>query len=274
LHCKIQEKSLQMTSTNSTSGSTGIQVIGCGLGRTGTKSLQAALDLLGYRTYHFPLPHHAKVWADFADGTASADEVLDMVVKDGFTATCDQPPADLYMEQLEKYPDAKVVLTVRDNGAAWATSWKVLMSFIEVQERPFSLTYPSFLQWIPFMQAWRRMRDVMGVHIGLEREELIRGWKSKPDPDAWLAAQYEAHNKKVISSVPKNKLLVFNVKEGWEPLCKHLGVPVPNVPFPRVNESADLETGKKVMIGLTYAWIPVMASVSLALVRVCLRFRR
>ena len=94
-----------------------IQIVGAGMGRTGTKSLQAALDLLGYKTYHFPLPAHAETWARHAEGTVSSDAVLEMIVQDGFTATCDQPPADLYAEQLRKYPGAKVVLTVRDSGA-------------------------------------------------------------------------------------------------------------------------------------------------------------
>jgi hypothetical protein len=82
----------------------GIEVIGAGLGRTGTKSLQAALDRLGFKTYHFPLPSHAEKWAHLADGNVSIDEVLEMVVSAGFTATCDQPAADFYAEQLRKYP--------------------------------------------------------------------------------------------------------------------------------------------------------------------------
>ena len=106
----------------------GIQVIGAGLGRTGTKSLQAALDILEYnRTYqHFPPPAHAETWARFAEGSASVDEVLDLVVRGGFTATCDQPMADLYAEQLRRFPDAVVVLTVRDSGERWAASWGTL----------------------------------------------------------------------------------------------------------------------------------------------------
>mmetsp|Transcript_51757 Transcript_51757/g.110600 ORF Transcript_51757/g.110600 Transcript_51757/m.110600 type:complete len:99 (+) Transcript_51757:169-465(+) len=94
----------------------GIEVIGAGLGWTGTKSLQAALDRLGYKTYHFPLPAHAEAWAQFAEGTVSGEVVMEMVASAGFTTTCDQPPADLYAEQLRKYLNAKVVLTLRDSG--------------------------------------------------------------------------------------------------------------------------------------------------------------
>mmetsp|Transcript_48621 Transcript_48621/g.103674 ORF Transcript_48621/g.103674 Transcript_48621/m.103674 type:complete len:256 (-) Transcript_48621:154-921(-) len=243
---------------------TGIEVIGAGLGRTGTKSLQAALDLLGYKTYHFPLPAHAETWANFAEGKVGAEAVLEMVVRDGFTATCDQPPADIYREQMRMYPDAKVILTVRDSSAKWAASWKTLMRFVQVQERPFSLAYPTFIQWVPFMRAWKRMRGVIGTHLGLPPGQLIRGWAHQLDPDAWLAAQYEAHNAQVKAEA-NGRLLVFNVKEGWAPLCEFLGKDVPAQPFPFVNESADIKRATRIMKLLSYAWLPaVAASVGLA----------
>jgi len=252
----------------------GIEVIGAGLGRTGTKSLQAGLDILGYKTYHFPLPEHAEKWAQFAEGKISCDAVLEMVARDGFTATCDNPPADVYAEQLKKYPNAKVVLTVRDSSAKWATSWRVLMHFIEVQERPFSLLYPTFIQWVPFMRAWKRMRGYIGTHLGLPPGMLIRGWSSQPDPDAFLMACYEKHNRQVVASVPADRLLVFNVKEGWAPLCAFLGKEVPPEPFPFANETADLEFAKKVMVVLSYAWLPAVLG-SASLLHACLtRWRR
>ena len=245
----------------------GIQIIGAGLGRTGTKSLQAALDLLGYKTYHFSLPAHAESWAQFAEGRINAEEAIALVSRDGFTATCDQPSADVYRDQIRMYPNAKVVLTVRDSATAWAASWRVLMDFIEVQERPFSLTYPSFIQWVPFMYAWKRMRNVMGVHLGLPPGDLIRGWRSQPDPNAWLAMQYEAHNAQVKEHMKQEgkELLVFNVKDGWGPLCAYLGREVPSTQFPCVNESADIEFATKAMKIVTYAWLPVVVtSVALA----------
>lgn len=251
---------------------TSIQVIGAGLGRTGTKSFQAALEILGYKTYHFPLPAHAETWAQFAEGKVDSSKVLDMIVRDGFTATCDNPSADLYAEQLAKYPAAKVVLTVRDSGAKWAASWKVLMKFIEVQERPFSFQYPTFIQWIPFMRAWKRMRNYIGTHLGLPSGELIRGWSKQADPDAWLASQHDAHNAQVKACVPPSKLLVFNVREGWPPLCAFLGKEVPVEPFPYVNESADLEFATKVMIIVSYAWLPVVAA-SATFARACMAKR-
>ena len=108
----------------------------------------------------------------------------------------------------------------------------------------------------------------IGTHLGLPQGALIRGWAQQPDPDAWLATQYEAHNAQVKAHVPADRLLVFNVKEGWAPLCAFLGKQVPNEPFPFVNESADLEMAAKVMRRLSYAWLPAVA-VAVGLGRAC-----
>jgi len=237
-----------------------IRVIGAGLGRTGTKSLQAALDLLGFRTYHFPLPAHSAAWAACAEGTGSVAAAIQTAVDAGYDATCDQPMADTYAEQMDMFKNAKVVLTVRDSPAKWAVSWRVLADFIQVQERPFSFWYPSFIQWIPFMRNWKKMRNLLGVHFGLKPGELVRGFRNQPE--GWLEKQYEAHNDAVKRHVPKDKLLVFNVKEGWEPLCKFLGKDVPEVPFPNVNESAELKRAIIMMKTVSYGWIPFVAGVA------------
>ena len=118
----------------------------------------------------------------------------------------------------------------------------------------------TFIQWAPFMRAWKRMRNVMGTHPGLSPGDLIRGWRVQADPDAFLAAQYEAHNAQVKASVPADQFLVFNVKEGWAPLCQFLGKVVPDEPFPNVNESAELMTATKVMKPVSHIWLPVVAA--------------
>jgi len=238
----------------------GIKVIGAGLGRTGTKSLAAALDILGYKTYHFPLPQHSAAWAAYASGTGSVQDAINTAVSDGYDATCDQPMADVFRAQMEMFPDARVILTVRDSPEKWAASWKVLAEFIRVQERPFSLWrpyfYPAFIQWIPFMRNWKRMRDVMGVHLTLRPGQLVRGYVS--EPEGWLEKQYEAHNKIVKKEVSKDKLLVFNVKEGWGPLCEFLEKEVPHEPFPNVNESKELQRATLIMKVVSYGWFPLL----------------
>ncbi len=250
-----------------------ICVIGAGLGRTGTKSLAAALEILSFKTYHFASPDHAKKWAAISMGESAEllEDMLKLIALEGYQATCDQPTADVFEEQMKLYPNARVILTVRDSPSAWVKSWKVLMRFIEIQEKNFSLTYPTFIQWIPFMQDWKIMRNMMGCRtIGSEPEDLIRGWKYKEDPDSFLEECYIKHNKKVYQVVPPEKLLEFNVKSGWQPLCDFLQVPVPDVDFPFVNESADLETASTVMKVLSYTWIPIgiaVVSISVAVTR-------
>jgi hypothetical protein len=238
----------------------GLGVIGAGLGRTGTLSLAAALEILGYKTYHFVAPEHAEHWAQLAESAEGVELCIQKIAEGGYTATCDQPTADVFEDQMNLYPNAKVLLTVRDTSHDFCRSWKVLMDFIEVQERPFSLLYPSFIQWIPFMRHWKKMRNLMGTHIGLVPGDLIRGWRLKADPDAFLEECYEKHNAKVRSTVPSSNLLEFNVKEGWVPLCAFLNKPVPTQPFPFVNESGDLQTATIVMKVLSYSWIPLLMS--------------
>ena len=114
------------------------------------------------------------------------------------------------------------------------------------------------------MKAWKRMRAIIGAHLGLPPGELIRG---AAKPDEWLKTQYERHNAQVASRVPPNKLLVFNVKEGWAPLCAFLGKPVPNQPFPFVNESAELSRASRIMVTISYSWIPLTLAVAATLHR-------
>ena len=108
------------------------------------------------------------------------------------------------------------------------------------------------------------MRGVIGTHLGLPRGELIRGWAVRPDSDAWLAAQYEAHNAQVRARVPRGKLLEFNVtEEGWAPTptrrCApswHPGQAGPLAGLPHdnnVNEGAQLEKARMAMVVLSYA---------------------
>ena len=140
------------------------------------------------------------------------------------------------------------------------------MEFIEVQERPFSLLYPSFLQFIPFMRNWKQMRDIMGVHLGLQPGDLIRNYKLyEQHEEGWLERQYTLHNEAVQKHVPKDQLLVFNVKEGWKPLCRFLGEEIPAdpdegivTPFPYVNESQELKRATMLMKVVSYGWIPVL----------------
>lgn len=252
--------------------STAIRVIGAGLGRTGTGSLHAALEILGFRTYQFAEmlkdTAHALTWGDLAEGHATADQVIDMMLDSGFNASVDLPSSELYAEQLKRFPDSKVILSVRDSGDQWANSWRTLLEIAALMDRPFSLSFPSFLQWMPSMRALRKIRCWWGTGtIGLQKCALA--YKYGEHSSEWLPDQYAAHNRRVRAIVPAASLLEFNVKEGWDPLCAFLGVPVPDRPFPRVNDSAFLKRARMLICIVVYSWIPCLLLFLYGAVRCC-----
>ena len=130
-----------------------IQVIVAGLGRTGTMSMQAALSILGYKTYHFgniPMEAgHCKLWRQLADGVVDTPTVFQAITDRGYNATMDSPMCDVYLEQLKLYPNSKVILTTHPRGATgWVKSYTTLMQFVRAQSQPFSFWYPDFMGWI------------------------------------------------------------------------------------------------------------------------------
>jgi hypothetical protein len=237
-----------------------LEVIGAGLGRTGTLSLHAALEELGYRAYHYVDFSHTKLWYEVTTGEATIDALLQKIVdEEGYTAIMDNPAADIYTDLLKKYPNAKVILSVRDSPQQFAKSWKVLYGTIEITERDFSLTFPSFFQWISPFWYLKRIRCFMGTtHLGLPECHLLKQWSDYPA--GWIEEQYERHNRHVMEHVPAEQLLFFNVKAGWEPLCDFLEKPVPDgKPFPhvKVNTSSGLLELKQTLEIVVWSWIPI-----------------
>ncbi|CAE7522555.1 unnamed protein product, partial [Symbiodinium pilosum] len=140
-----------------TKSENGIQVIGAGLGRTGTLSMQEALRILGYKTYHFEAilrdNSHAKKWRQFGNNGSTVEEVFQKIAEDGYTATMDNPMCEYFFEQMKMFPESKVILTLHPKEAdGWAKSWATLMEFVRIQSAPFSITYPNFLSLIPAIQ--------------------------------------------------------------------------------------------------------------------------
>ncbi|CAB9503617.1 expressed unknown protein [Seminavis robusta] len=254
----------------------GIQVICAGLGRTGTLSLTEALKRLGYKPYHYLDVSHSAAWCQVAEtqgkDARAIETVLTKIEQDGYTATLENPTSDIYQDILAKYPNAKVVLTVRDSPQAFVKSWKLLFDTMVVTEQTFSWTFPSFLGYIPLFRDLKKIRHFMGTtHLGLEPGALTHGWRDRGDnSDEWLAEQYERHNQHIMDHVPKDQLLVFNVKQGWEPLCEFLGKEVPpkDEPFPhcQINNAASLKALKKQFVWVVYGWIPVLVLSTAAVV--------
>jgi Sulfotransferase domain len=154
-------------------------------------------------------------------------------IMQGYRSTVDAPICDLIPELVAAYPDAKFILTTRDSEAIWWRSWRESVGiFFEIETWRTTL-YRSLIFPVRFL---RRM-DVMTQEVN---KRLRRDWGSI-GPHV-----YSQHNQRVRELVPKNRLLEYNVKEGWEPLCKYLGVEVPDQPFPRLNEG---DSAKAIFVG-------------------------
>ena len=259
------------------SGGKGIQVICAGLGRTGTLSLTDALSILGYKPYHYVDFKHIEDWAEFVDGRRTVDEIIDRIVDDGYTATLENPTCDIFKDLIRRYPKATVILTVRDTPESFVKSWKLLFDTMIITEMTFTWTFPSFLGYIPLFRNLKRIRHFMGTtHLGLSPGDFTHGWRDRIDCDEFLAEQYEKHNQYIIDSVPKDQLLVFNVKQGWEPLCRFLNKEIPDsTPFPhsKVNNAESLKKMRRMFCGVVYGWIPLLVTTVLGVGLAALHMR-
>jgi len=199
-----------------------LQVIGAGFGRTGTTSLKAALERLGLGPCHtmldlFSHPEQIPVWVRAARG-----EPVDWAeLYAGYRSTVDWPGARLWPQIAAAVPAAKIILTTRD-PKAW-------------YESAYSSIYAAAMQPLPesggdpvFAEMWHMSRELVwdGVFDGRfdDQDHAIR--------------TYEENNRRVTGECDPDRLLVFEVTEGWKPLCAFLGVPVPDEPFPHVNDRA------------------------------------
>ena len=202
-----------------------MRVIGSGFGRTGTRSMKAALEELGYGPcYHMDdvlrRPAHVAVWHDAAAGRAVDWDQLFA----GYDAAVDFPASVVYRELLDVFPDARVVHTVRP-----ADEW--YRSTAATIYRGRTLVPRWLLRFVPPLRRWHEMVDAFvwdGLFSGRfeDREHAIEV------SERWTA--------EVVATVPADRLLVFDVAEGWAPLCDFLEVLQPGAPFPRVNDRASM----------------------------------
>jgi len=191
-----------------------LKVIGAGFGRTGTMSLKAALEQLGFGPcYHmvecFPKgPPHWQQWIDAAQGRPDWDALFD-----GFASAVDFPACSSYKALAQYYPDAKVVLTVRD-----PVRW-----FESTQETIFSPAWTDYLRQVE-----------MGRFVKLTVNDYLQ---DRMHDRAHLLKRFDEHIDEVRATIPASRLLVYEVRDGWGPLCDFLEVPVPSVDFPNINDN-------------------------------------
>jgi hypothetical protein len=239
-----------------------VKVVGAGFGRTGTMSLKAALETLGFGPcYHmievFEHPEHAGFWqAAWRGEPVDWDGLLG-----GYEAAVDWPACTFYEELLQRYPDARVLLSVRD-PERWYESTRDTIYQIS------KITAGSRLSRAVFAFVGLFVSGVF--EIGRMGNKII--WQGTFDgrfEDRSHAIEvFVRHNEEVKRRVPAEKLLVFEVKEGWGPLCEFLGVEAPDKPFPRLNDAAQMRRRIRAVQALSLAVpavLALLATVALAL---------
>jgi hypothetical protein len=199
-----------------------LSVIGAGFGRTGTLSLKGALEMLGFDPcYHMiEVMQHgfAGKWHDIAHGAAPDWED----VFKGYKATVDWPACNYYRELAELYPDAKIILSLRD-ADKWYDSCQATIFRAMMMPREGA---PPNVQIQMEMARKLVIENTFGGNI---------------DDRAHAIAVYNRHNETVQKVIPADRLLVFQASDGWEPLCRFLGVPVPAAPYPKVNTTEEFQ---------------------------------
>ena len=189
-----------------------LRVVGAGLGRTGTLSLKLALErLLGAPCYHmlevFAHPEHVALWHAAARG-----EPVDWRgLFAGYAAAVDWPVGSFWPEVSEAFPEALIVLSTRSAESWWQSASQTIF--------PTSAKAAG----TPWHAMWM---------------ELARSrFTTRLDDRAAAIAAYERHNADVRARAPNERLLEWSAREGWAPLCRALGVPVPEEPFPHANST-------------------------------------
>lgn len=201
-----------------------LEVIGSGLGRTGTKSMQTALNRLGFGPCHHMVevitnPQTMPLWIEAAKGRPDWDRIFE-----GYRSVVDWPGVRFWRELVARYPKAKVVHTTRD-ADAWFESTQATIFRRENLER-FKEGPPG-----AFADAF----------LGELRDRLA--------DRAYMIDYFRRHEAEVLAAIPAERLLVYPVGSGWGPLCAFLGVPAPDEPFPSENSRADFARRSETLSG-------------------------
>jgi hypothetical protein len=210
-----------------------VKLIGAGLPRTATTTQMIMLETLGLPCYHMrdmmadlatSVPHFRKA----LEGDADWD-----VIFEGKESEVDWPASYHWRELIELYPDAKVLLSVRD-----ADSW-VRSMHNTINQIAFGDGLLYHLCWAqyaidPVYAAW--------IDLMLEMMWSERGAMAGTNGDRdKMAVKMEEWNQAVIDTVPSERLLVWHPNDGWEPLCELLELPVPDQPVPHVNDTENFQ---------------------------------
>ncbi|KAG0646936.1 hypothetical protein D0Z07_6471 [Hyphodiscus hymeniophilus] len=201
-----------------------MEILCLGLCRTATQSLADALEVLGYnRIYHMRevfKNQHGQYWISALEAKYEKKdkpfgrEEFDQFLGD-YAGVSDIPAALFYEELIDAYPEAKIILTTRDEDK-WFESMKATVWHLHESRKAASA------KGIPY-----RLSELQYEHV----------WGG--DPDTYGRAKYREHNERLRSIAPNDRFLEYQVQEGWQPLCSFLNKEVPTVPFPRSDDWAE-----------------------------------
>ncbi len=237
-----------------------LMVIGPGFGRTGTSSFITALNRIGLKSYHMSAvmrtPGHLETWIDYIQGDKSADDVINALSAAGFNATSSMPACFLYKELVARYPNARVVLTVRGdgNGMAWAKSVKGSIGLLRPALERIPFRWIPKVKWFKILFHWIFAQR----HVYFDENLVFH--------DEDLANMYNEWVNEVKATVPEEKLLVFAPKDGWKPLCDFLSplsdeikddckeILASGEPYPHINEKAHIAFIVRILGGISTAF--------------------
>ena len=209
-----------------------MHIFGAGWGRTGTTSIQRALSQLGYRAYNFEAvlhENHLEMWGKVLKKEIEPEW---STLFAGYDSTIAWPACFFYEELMVAYPQAKFILTTRD-PERWADSF--LSSYKVLEGLKAFRFIPRARMMTDFMQG-AMLKYLFGDSSGPERENVIR--------------QFNQHNEAVQQHIPAERLLVYEVTQGWEPLCTFLDKPMPNTPFPYENKGENFKQMAYRLLGI------------------------
>jgi hypothetical protein len=195
-----------------------LSVISAGFGRTGTMSLKLALQQLGLGPCHHMIEVignggvQVPLWNDALAGKPDFGAIYD-----GYNSAVDWPTAAFWKELADAYPDSKIVLSTRSAESWYDSISETILATVWAPEK-----WPaSAVEWFTMVTR-----------------VLDRSFGGAKDKDAIIAA-FHAHETAVKAAIPGERLLVHSARDGWEPLCAFLGVPVPQTPYPRTNSKEE-----------------------------------
>ena len=227
-----------------------MKVLGAGFGRTGTMSLKIALEKLGIGPcYHMreviSHPSHIKIWYDISRGEhPNWDRLFS-----GFNSAVDFPVCLFYEELVNKFPDAKFILTLRDFDTWYKSTANTIYKV------PTML--PGWFKRVVYPIRMFIEMQVILIWVGL--------FKNNFSDRESTELVYNEHIESVKKTISADKLLIYRINEGWAPLCEFLNVEKPETPFPKVNDTAEMLRNFAIVKSLPYVLI-----LSIALILVLL----